>query len=202
MPDHDDGSSTDIALMQRLAGGDDLALNELMRRWQEPLVSFIYRYVGNEADALDLAQETFAHVFESRRRYQPRAKFSTWLFSIAGNLCRNLARWRERHPTVSLHAHASGDERALEETVRAPDALPSDTAERNDLAAAVREHLQALPHDLKTAVLLFEYEDLSHREIGVVLGCSPKAVETRLYRARKILREALSRWKIEGPPPT
>jgi RNA polymerase sigma-70 factor (ECF subfamily) len=186
----------DVGLMLRLKGGDDLALNEIMRRWQEPLTAFIYRYVGNEADALDVAQETFAHVYESRDRYEPRAKFSTWLYTIAGNLCRNFGRWQQRHPTVSLHAHTGDDDSSLEATLPSPDELPSDTAERNDLASAVREHIQALPHDLKTAVLLFEYQELSHQEIAAVLGCSPKAVETRLYRARKILREGLARWNV------
>ena len=192
----DADSSDEIALMERLAGGDDLALNDIMRRWQEPLVSFIYRYVGNQADALDIAQETFARVYESRKRYQAREKFSTFLFTIAGNICRNYARWRQRHQTVSLHAQPQGDDTSLGDTLAPEDALPSDTAERNDLAAAVREHIQALPHDLKTTVLLFEYEELSYQEIGAILGCSPKAVETRLYRARKILHDSLARWRI------
>src|SRR5438132_1428009 len=97
-------NDADIALMLRLAAGEDLALNELMMRWQQPLVSFIYRYVGNQTDALDLAQETFVRIFESRHRYRHYGKFSTWLFAIAANLCRNHFRWRERHPTIALDA--------------------------------------------------------------------------------------------------
>ena len=85
----------------------------------------------------------------------------------------------------------------LSDSLAAPADSPADSAERDDLACAVREHIQALPHDLKTVVLLFEYEDLSYDEIARVLGCSTKAVETRLYRARKILREALTRWRIK-----
>ena len=189
---------TDAALMLALKDGDDLALNEIMRRWQTPLVSFIFRHVGNHSDALDLAQETFVRVYESRARYQPSAKFSTWLFTIASNLCRNLARWRERHPTVSLDAPTDQDNAGLGSVIPAPVESPSDSAERNDLASAVRQHIHALPHDLKTAVILFEYDEMSHEEIGQVLGCSAKAVETRLYRARKILREALLRWRIPG----
>jgi RNA polymerase sigma factor (sigma-70 family) len=189
-------SDPDAALMLRLQTGDDLALNELMHRWQTPLVAFIYRYVGSEADALDLAQETFVRIYQSRERYKPSAKFSTWLFTIATNLCRNLARWRERHPTVTLHGSVENDDPGLEDTVPAPGDTPADIAERSDLANAVRQHIHALPHDLKTTVLLFEYQELGYEEIAAALQCSPKAVETRLYRARKILREALSRWKI------
>lgn len=183
--------------MLRLQRGDDLALNALMDRWQSPLVAFIQRYAGNEQDALDLAHETFVRIYETRARYQPRAKFSTYLFTIASNLCRNLARWRDRHPAISLHAPAGGDgPHTLEATLPDGHDSPADSAERHDLASAVREHIQALPHELKTAVLLFEFQDLSHEQIATALGCSPKAVETRLYRARKLLRESLSRWKL------
>jgi RNA polymerase sigma-70 factor (ECF subfamily) len=168
-----------------------------MNRWQNPLVSFLLRYIGNREDALDLAQETFVRVFQSRDRYEPRSKFSTWLFTIATNLCRNQARWRERHPTISLHGSGEDDAPGLESTTPAPGETPADSAERHDLASAVRAHIQELPHDLRTVVLLFEYHDLGYEEIAATLHCSPKAVETRLYRARKLLREALSRWKIQ-----
>ena len=191
----DDPAQEDVECMLRLKNGEDTALNELMTRWQKPLVSFILRYVGHEQDALDLAQETFVRVFESRARYEPRSKVSTWLFTIATNLCRNQARWRERHPTVTLHASGDDEDSALESTLPATGDTPSDSAEREDLASAVREAIQTLPHDLKTAVLLFEYQEQGYEEIAATMRCSPKAVETRLYRARKILREALARWK-------
>jgi RNA polymerase sigma factor (sigma-70 family) len=192
--DSDDRCDGD--LMLRLKAGDDLALNELMTRWQQPLVAFLLRYTSNEADALDLSQETFVRIYESRRRYEPKAKFSTWLFTIGANLSRNLARWRERHPTVSLSASGDDATASLAQSLPAPGDSPADSAEREDLASAVREHIQRLPHDLKTAVLLSEYQDLSHAEIAGVLGCSVKAVETRLYRARQALHESLSRWKV------
>ncbi|RYD69197.1 MAG: sigma-70 family RNA polymerase sigma factor [Verrucomicrobiaceae bacterium] len=186
---------SDVTLMQRLRGGEDTALNELMQRWQEPLVAFIYRYTGHHEDAVDLAQETFVRIYESRSRYEPRGRFSTWLFTIASNLCHNHARWRARHPTVSIYAPANGsDGITLEETLCSPGGTPADTAEREDLASAVREFVQQLPHDLKTALLLFEYQELSHAEIAEVLSCTPKAVETRLYRARNLLRKDLAPW--------
>lgn len=187
----------DAEIMLRLRNGEETALNELMARWQQPLVSFIYRYVGNQSDALDLAQETFVRVFENRKGYKPKAKFSTWLFSIAANLCHNLVRWRNRHPTVALtHDENDADHHDLLETLPSLERSPADTASSNDLANAVRQHVQELPHDLKTVVLLFEFEDLSYEEIARVLGCSTKAVESRLYRARNILRDRLTRWKI------
>ena len=83
------GADPDAELMLRLKNGEDRILNELTTRWQQPLVAFIYRYIGRETEALDLAQETFVRVYETRFRYAVRWKFSTWLFTIAANLCRN-----------------------------------------------------------------------------------------------------------------
>lgn len=182
----------DTALMLRLQGGEDLALNELMAKWQKPLVHFVYRYIGNETDALDLAQETFVRVFESRHRYKAKAKFSTWLFTIASNLSRNYVRWQHRHPTVAFESSDSANPSSGIESFESGDRSPAESAEAQDSAAIVKREVQKLPHDLRTAVLLFEYEDMSHEEISRVLGCSAKAVETRLYRSRKILREALA----------
>ena len=88
--------------MQRLQAGDDLALNEIMGRWKQPLASYLLRQLGNHEDALDLTMETFVRVYESRRRYSPSARFARWLFTIATNLARNHVRWKERHPEVTL----------------------------------------------------------------------------------------------------
>ena len=190
-----DAQPEDTQLMIRLQNGQDTALNELMTLWQTPLFRFISRYVGDRDEALDLAQETFVRVYQNRQSYRPSARFSSWLFTIASNLCRNHLRWGRRHPTVSLAREDDADDAPADatDTLPSPDRGPSDCAQRNDTARLVQESIQSLPHDLKTVVLLFEYEELSHEEIAGVLGCSPKAVETRLYRARKILREKLER---------
>lgn len=190
-----DAQPEDTQLMIRLQNGQDTALNELMTLWQTPLFRFISRYVGDRDEALDLAQETFVRVYQNRQSYRPSARFSSWLFTIASNLCRNHLRWGRRHPTVSLAREDDPDDAPADatDTLPSPDRGPSDCAQRNDTACLVRASIQSLPHDLKTVVLLFEYEELSYEEIAGVLGCSPKAVETRLYRARKILREKLER---------
>jgi len=182
----------DLEFMQRLQEGDDLALNALMGRWRTPLISFILRYLGNRDDAMDLAQETFVRVYEHRHSFRKEAKFSSWLFSIAANLCRNQLRWRSRHPAVSLDAdEEENDARQQEDSAPSP----SEDAEQRDLALAVQKEIQSLPHDLRVAILLSVYEERPHGEIAQVLGCSAKAVESRLYRAREILRGALKKWE-------
>jgi RNA polymerase sigma-70 factor (ECF subfamily) len=188
-PEHND---PDHSCMVRLIAGDDLALNELMERWQKPLLSFILRYVGNYADSIELAQETFVRVYHYRSRFNFKSKFSTWLLTIATNLCKHHARWRKRHPTISLDDTAGMDEKFDEYLSISSEEIPSDLAGRSELGKLVKEEIERLPHDLKTAVLLFAYDDLSYAEIAVILGCTPKAVETRLYRVRKLLAKRLA----------
>src|ERR1700739_3171615 len=182
----------DAQLMLRLKNGEDQVLNELMGRWQQPLVSLICRYIGQETEALDLAQETFVRVYETRHRYTVQGKFSTWLFAIAANLCRNYLRWRQRRGgSASEGWNAKGAEVA--ESVQSEDDSPDQAAMRSESISLIKEVVNQLPHDLKTIVLLYEYQGLSYEEIASVLGCSIKAVEMKLYRTRKLLRERLSR---------
>src|SRR5215469_389643 len=182
----------DAELMLRLKNGEDLILNELMARWQKPLVGFIYRYIGYEADTLDLAQETFARVYETRHRYTVRGKFSTWLFTIAANLCRNYLRWRQRRSESALGT-LDLEETRQAESPKSPEDSPDEAAVRSESVLLVRTAIDKLPHDLKTVILLYEYQSLSYAEISPVLGCSVKAVEMKLYRARQSLREKLLR---------
>lgn len=185
-------NDSDQEWMRELKDGDDLALNRIMERWSRPLESFIYRYVQNHEDAVDLVQETFVRVYLNRERYRPNGKFSTWLFTIALNLCRNKARWRKRHPTVSIDSASPGEDIPQldpeERNVAAPDAA----LDRDDDARRVREAIAELPHELKSVILLFQYEGMSYQEIAEILNCSPKAVETRIYRARKKLKTKLA----------
>ncbi len=180
--------------MARLAGGEDAALNRLMERHAARLFHYLVRSLQNEEDAADLAQEAFARVYQHRTRFDPRRKFSTWLYTIATNLVRDRYRWRSRHPQVSLDAADGVTETPLKETLRAADPGPDGALEAGERAAAVRRAVSALPPELREPLVLAVYEGQSQAEIGTVLGCSAKAVETRLYRARQQLREALNRW--------
>ncbi len=182
--------------MARLQAGDDHALTALMNRWQIPLRRFIYRSLGNEADALDVAQETFVRVYAHRAKFRPGAKFSTWLFSIALNLCRDGIRRRKVRPAMPLDE--AGLAAASDRMADASEGAPDSDLVRAETAHTVRSAVEALPEPLKTAVLLCEYEDLSLADAATVAGCSSKAVETRLYRARAVLRESLAAFFKKG----
>lgn len=188
-----EADDADVAAMLRLREGDDLALNEIMDRWQRRVLSYLMRLTGNQAVACDLAEETFVRVYQSRDRYRPKGAFSTWLFAIATNLFRNQSRWQFRHATVSIDAANDLDDKPLGEKI--PDSRhdPSREVEISERSTAIREAVLSLPNDQRQAIVLFEYEGLSHEEIAQVVGCTPKAVETRLYRARATLREKLKK---------
>ena len=185
----DPGLDTDIALMLRLAGGEDLALNDLISRWRDRLAAFLLRMVGDHATAMDLTQETFVRLYTSRKTYKPTAAFSTYLFHIATSLARTQARWRKRHPTVPM------DDENREIRHEAVDSLPSpdESADLHERADLVNRAITALPEDQREALLLFTVEGMSQAEVAAALGCSPKAVEVRVYRARQLLREALAK---------
>lgn len=185
-------SPSDEEWMLRLQAGDEAALAPLMQRWEIPMKRFLFRLVGNPTEAEDLAQEVFVRVFAKRATYRPGAKFSTWCFAIAANQARNRLRWWRRRPALSLDAWTDAGGDAADESAQASSAAAQ--AVGRERAAAVQRAVAALPVDLRSALVLFEYEQQSVNEIAAALACTPKAVENRLYRARQQLRDALKGW--------
>lgn len=184
----------DQADMARLAAGHDAALNDLMARHATPVFRFLCRMLNNEDDANDLAQETFVRVFQSCGKFDAHKKFSTWLFTIAANLARNQIRWRTRHPNVSLDAESDSTEHSLATTLPAAVPNPGEQVLSTERATAVRAAVNNLPEDMREAIVLCEWEELSMAEAAVILKATPKAVESRLYRARQMLGANLKMW--------
>lgn len=178
----------DLSLVEALQNGNDAALDELMSRHKRPLFSFIHRYVLNAEDAEDLTQEAFVRAYLNIRSFKPSAKFVTWLYTIATNLCRDHARSRSHKEARQTHSIYEG-EKALE--LPSGGASPDQSAADQERLADVQKAIDALPHDLKVPLILTALEGLSHIEAGERLGISSKAVETRVYRARQRLEKAL-----------
>lgn len=187
-----DPEELDVQDMARLAAGHDAALNDLMERHAPKLHHYLLRCLQDEGEAADLAQETFVRVYQHRARFDSGQKFSTWLYTIASNLVRDRYRWRARHPQVSLNAEDKETGTELGARLVHPNATPHESLETNERVAAIQNAVAALPEELRVPLLLAEYEDKPHVEIARILSCSVKAVETRIYRARKQLRTALS----------
>jgi RNA polymerase sigma-70 factor, ECF subfamily len=179
--------------MEALAHGSDAALDSLIEAWEAPLHRFIRRYVQEDTAAGDLTQETFVRIYQNRARYQPGTVFAAWAFTIAANLCRNHRRWRWRHRAEPLDRDdAHGSPHVQVSAAAGPDEqLVSAETSRAVLAA-----IEALPADQRLTVLLFEFDELSYRDVAVIVGCSERGIETRLARARVRLRASLgSLWQ-------
>lgn len=188
--------ATDQAALLALQQGDAAALNRLIARWQRPLHSFAYRYCQNRADAEDLVAQAFARLYQQRLRLRPDTRLSAWLFTTLTNLCHNHHRWKRRHPTVNFEIGPADPESSAprgpsQELLPAEGRTPEQAMEHDESLHALRTAIDRLPHDLKVTLLLHHYDHLSYREIGEITGCSERGVETRLYRAKKQLRDLL-----------
>ena len=184
----------DRADMERLQRGHDAALNELMERHATAVFHLLCRMLANEDDANDLAQETFVRVFRAKNSFRLNQRFSTWLFTIAANLARNHIRWRTRHPNVSLDAESDQTEHTLGDTLASDAPTPKDETLAIERHTAVRTAVNQLPEEMREAIVLCEWEEMTVADAAIVAQITPKAMESRLYRARQILRAELKKW--------
>lgn len=174
----------DAALVAAVLAGDQRAFTELMRRHKESLYRFVRGYVGDAGEAYDLVQEAFVAAWRALARYDQRWPFAIWLKRIAINKCRD---WRRRRAVRQFFYKAEDLHRPGLEIVEPPPAA----SDREDDLAKLDEAIAALPANLKEPLLLALTDDMSHRDIGETLGLSAKAVEVRIYRAKKALAQVL-----------
>lgn len=194
----------DIRLMLRVRDDDAQAFAELVELYQHRLVTVMQHLVGPVEEAEDLAQEVFLRVFRGRKKYHPKAKFSTWLFTIANNLAMNILRTRQRKPTIPLNVRDSGPlgPRPAEQLVRDTEDQPYQHVQQQELAAIVQQALDTLNERQRIAVVLNKFEDMNYAEIAEVMGLTTKAVKSLLSRARENLRLVLQPYiDMDNPPP-
>lgn len=189
-----DQGAEDAALMARVQAGDEEAFAVLMGRWELPVKRLIARIVFNTRDAEELAQETMVRVWQRREQFREGAAVRPWIFAIAVNLARNRLRWWRRRPSVSLQEWSEDGEIGKGGDGEKERRGDGGDLERKERVAAVGTAVGALPGELREALVLFEYEGLGQAEIAATLGCSVKAVESRVARAKEKLRAALGRW--------
>lgn len=194
-----DSLDPDAALMLRVKQGDSAAFTTLVEKYKQPVMNLAFRTLRDETEAEDLAQTVFVQAWKSAARYQPTAKFSTWLFTIARNLCLNEIRRRKRHPAESLDQTRddADDQPLLQVEDRRSSAAPDDLL-RGELETKVDEALSALPENQRTALLLCRQEELSYEEIAAVLGCTLSATKSLIHRARETLKARLKPYLHSG----
>jgi RNA polymerase sigma factor (sigma-70 family) len=187
-------ADADLALVRALQAGDDSALDALMERHREPLFRFIRGYVANEADAVELTQEAFVRAYFNIGKFKPTAKFATWLYRIALNLCRDHVKSRRaKHAAITDSLTPVDGDTTAESDLPAVGQAPDEEAQSAEKMRALDGAITQLPHDLRTALVLTVMEQRSHQECAELLETTAKTIETRVYRARKLLAELMSK---------
>ncbi|OFW04296.1 MAG: hypothetical protein A3I61_09975 [Acidobacteria bacterium RIFCSPLOWO2_02_FULL_68_18] len=183
-------TSTDEDLVARSRGGDVESFNELILRWERPIYALAYRVIGREEDARDVCQETFLRAFRALPGFKGQAKFSSWLYRIALNLCRDWVRRRRRAPLVEVPEGVDPLDLAAD---REPTESIEDLVSRRELSDAVAEAMAVLPEEQRTAIILKEYHGMTFQEISDLQGCPLSTVKTRLYQGLTVLRRQLEK---------
>ena len=181
---------TDDELVARSMGGDAESFNQLILRWERPIYALAYRVIGREEDARDVCQETFLRAFRALPGFKGQAKFSSWLYRIALNLCRDWIRRQRRAPVMQMPEGVDPGELAAE---RGPVESIETLVARRELSAVVEEAMALLPEEQRTAIILKEYHGMTFQEIAEMQGCPLSTVKTRLYQGLTVLRRHLEK---------
>lgn len=180
--------STDEELVARSVRGDAESFNQLVVRWERPIYALAYRVIGREEDARDVCQEAFLRAFRALGGFKGQAKFSSWLYRITLNLCRDWIRRERRAPLVATPEGIDLIELAGEDEEAEP---IEDMVARHDLSRAVAKAMARLPEEQRTAIILKEYHGLTFQEIADMQGCPLSTVKTRVYQGLTVLRRLL-----------
>jgi RNA polymerase sigma-70 factor, ECF subfamily len=181
---------TDDELVARSRGGDVESFNQLILRWERPIFALAYRVIGREEEARDVCQEAFLRAYRALPGFKGQAKFSSWLYRITLNLCRDWIRKQRRQPVSQLPEDADIDEIAAS---TGPIESIEDLVARRELSAVVEDAMTRLPEEQRTAIVLKEYHGMTFQEIADLQGCPLSTVKTRLYQGLSVLRRELER---------
>jgi RNA polymerase sigma-70 factor (ECF subfamily) len=189
---------SDVELMLALKAGDENAFTELVDRHRNAVVNLTHRYLGNFSDAEDLAQEVFLRVYRARDRYEPQAKFTTWLYRVAVNACLNEVRNRRHRPTFAAGALASGAGGTGFPVADGGATSPPEALEREELRERVRAAVAELPERQRLALLLNKFHGLGYEELAGSLEMTVPAVKSLLVRARENVRRRIEPYLRAG----
>jgi RNA polymerase sigma-70 factor (ECF subfamily) len=188
-------TDSDEELVARAVAGDLDSFNQLVTRWERPIFALAYRTLGREEDARDVVQEAFLRAYRGLRGFKGQAKFSSWLYRITVNLCRDWNRRERRAPVVQIPEGSDAVDLADEHA--APVESVEELVARREMSQAVARAMAELPEDQRAAILLKEYHGLTFQEIADLLDCPLSTVKTRLYQGLSVLRRRLERRQAE-----
>lgn len=178
------------------------AFNTLVWRWEKPMYNFILRYLGKRDEARDLTQQVFIKMYRNLARLKDRERFSSWIYQIAANLCRDLIKQKRRHQSFSLeNLQESGalDAASHAELTLLPEAAlhPDRIVSRNELKDILEKALQEIPEEQRIVVIMKEYQGLKFTEIAEALGLSINTIKSRMYYGLSALKKILAQWQID-----
>jgi RNA polymerase sigma-70 factor (ECF subfamily) len=182
---------TDEELVARSIAGDTESFDQLILRWERPIYALAYRQIGREEDARDIVQDAFLRAFRALPGFKGEAKFSSWLYRITLNLCRDFMRRARRAPFVQTPEGVDVEDMASAE-LSTTESI-EDVVTRQDLSRHVARAMGTLPEEQRSAILLKEYHGLTFQEIAELQGCPLSTVKTRLYQGLTVLRRELDR---------
>jgi RNA polymerase sigma-70 factor (ECF subfamily) len=183
-------TATDEELVARSQGGDLESFNQLITRWERPIYALAYRVIGREEDARDVCQDTFLRAYRALPGFKGQAKFSSWLYRIALNLCRDWIRRQRRAPVSQMPEDIDVTELAAD---KGPVESIEDLVARRELSAIVGHAMKELSEEQRTAIILKEYHGMTFQEIADMQGCPLSTVKTRLYQGLTVLRRHLEK---------
>ena len=182
-------------LMARIVKGDAEAFEILVNRHQTAVLNLIYRFIGDKAQAKDLAQEVFIKVWQAAKTYKPEAKFTTWIYRVSTNVCFNELKSARRKKWFQFLRLGDQHEESIEDTFIDGSPSPEDLLLAKEKNRQISDALQSLPDNQRMALVLRRYDNLSYTEIAQIIGCSVSAVESLLVRAKRTLQKKLKNFE-------
>jgi RNA polymerase sigma-70 factor (ECF subfamily) len=191
---------TDLELINRIIEGDRIGFNQLIRKWEQKIYNFVFRYLGNKELALDVTQKTFFRTFRNIKKLKDSTRFSPWIYQIAANLCKDELKKMKRQNIVSLDLiHVNNEkngyhlpEQFMESAGRQPDVQLN----KKQIAIIVQNALRELPEEQRIVIIMKEYQGLKFKEIAAVLNEPLSTIKSRMYNGLKALKEVFEQWHI------
>lgn len=184
---------TDVQLIEKYLSGDVSSFNTLVWRWQKPLFNFIYRYIGDFELAKDVTQKTFIRIYKNLCNLKEHNKFSSWIYQIAANLCKDELKRLRKNNSISIDYIMENNNYNL---IEASTTQPDDELNQDQVGKLIRQALQMIPEEQRVVIIMKEYQGLKFAEIADILDEPLNTVKSRMYYGLNALRKVFNRWNI------
>ncbi len=183
---------TDAQLIEKFLSGDISSFNTLVWRWEKPIFNFVYRFLGDAETSKDITQKVFIRLYKNLSKLKDQTKFSSWIYQIAANLCRDELKSLKRKRTLSIESINEAHNDLIEDLNYQPD----EEVNQLQLRSLINDALQSIPEEQRIVIIMKEYQGLKFIEIAEALGEPLNTVKSRMYYGLNALRKVFKRWNI------